>query len=226
MPVKSLLVAAALALALAPPAVAPAVDEVRTVSRAIALSRSTVRIHFARPVTAETAATVADLTLTMGGEPRTLRAVALAGDGRSAKLTARPRWPHGTAGEVRVKQEPAVRVYAAPGDTTAPILTRVRLARRTVCVIGLSRSCASSGGTIRFRVNEAATIVVDGRRRERRGAPSLLKVATLAGAGSVRFGSKIEGLRLRPGAYRLTVTAVDAAGNRSRSFTLPLRVRR
>jgi hypothetical protein len=53
-----------------------------------------------------------------------------------------------------------------------------------------------------------------------------LKVSRGAGPGAVRFGSKIEGRRLRPGNFRLTVTAVDHAGNESRPVTLSLRVRR
>ena len=83
----------------------------------------------------------------------------------------------------------------------------------------------TSGGRVYFRVNEPVTIVVILRRRGS-GATNTLKVVRSAGRGSVRFKEKIEGRRLRPGSYRLTVTAVDAAGNESRQSVVKLRVRR
>jgi hypothetical protein len=118
----------------------------------------------------------------------------------------------------------SVRVWATPGDFTPPVMRNVRLDKRVVCVINISRNCTSNGGSVRYTVDEPASIVLDLRRRAT-DAPSLMKVSRGAGTGSVRFGSKIEGRRLRPGNFRLTVTAVDPAGNESRPVTLSLRVR-
>jgi hypothetical protein len=107
---------------------------------------------------------------------------------------------------------------------TPPVLKDVHLTSRSVCIVGRSAGCASSGGTVSYTVDEATTIVLDLRRRSS-DAPSLMKVLRGQGAGTVRFKEKIEGRRLRPGVFRLTVTAIDAAGNESSPVTLRLVVR-
>jgi subtilisin-like proprotein convertase family protein len=71
--------------------------------------------------------------------------------------------------------------------------------------------------TIRYRLSEPAAVTlrferVAGRRRVRVGT---LRRASRAGANRVRFTGRLGGRALRRGAYRLTVTAVDAAGNSS-----------
>lgn len=213
----SLLLAAALV-----PSVAAQVPDRPLVASAIGLSRTEVKLSFKEPVGSLTAQ---DVALTMGGELREVAAVQIAPDNRSAKLAARPAWPYATAGEVSVGGAKAVRVWASPGDMTPPVLSSVRLASSTICVTGLSRVCAVSGGSVSYAVDEPVTIVLDLRHRAS-DAPSLLRVSRPAGRGTVRFNEKIEGRRLRPGRYRLTVTAVDPAGNESRAFTLSLRVRR
>lgn len=217
------------------PASAQADDTAPGLRSAVGLSRTRVRIRFTEPI-AQRSVEAADVALTMGGEPRAVRAIQWAPDGASLELEATPAWPYGTAGSVRVRgslsdtsgnvsrERPAIRVWAAPGDITAPVLTRVRLARATICIKNLSANCSVSGGTVAYTVDEPATIVLDLRRRST-DAPSLMKVSRGAGAGTVRFREKIEGRRLRPGRYRLTVTAADAAGNESRPVTLMLRVR-
>ena len=228
---RMLLALAVVALALVParaagPAAAQQAAAGPQIASAVGVSRTRVRLRFAQPV-ARGALVPGDVFLTMGGEPRTVSRVDLAEDGGTAELEARPAWPYGTAGAVRVRGfgDKPVRVWATPGDVTRPVLRGVRLDRRTVCVINLSRNCASNGGTVHYTVDEPVSIVLDLRRRAS-DAPSLMRVARDAGAGSVRFGSKIEGRRLRPGSFRLTVSAVDHAGNESRPVTLSLRVRR
>ena len=194
------------------------------IENAVGVSRTRVRLRFAAPVGSRSIAP-GDLVLTMGGDPRTVSAVEVAADGLSAEVEATPAWPYGTAGAVRFRTaEKPVRVWASPGDVTRPVLTDVRLANRTVCIKGLSRNCAASGGTVNYVLDEAAAIVLDLRRRST-DAPSLMRVSRGEGPGSVRFREKIEGRRLRPGSFRLTVYAVDAAGNESRPVTLSLRVR-
>lgn len=194
------------------------------IENAVGVSRTSVRLRFAEPVTGAALAP-GDVVLTMGGDPRTISGVDVAADGRSADVTASPPWPYGTAGAVRLRSaEKPVRVWASPGDVTRPVLTNVRLANRTICIKGLSRNCSASGGTVNYVVDEAAAIVLDLRHRST-DAPSLMRVSRGEGAGSVRFREKIEGRRLRPGSFRLTVYAVDAAGNESRPVTLSLRVR-
>ena len=228
---RMLLALAVVALALVParaagPAAAQQPSAGPQIASAVGVSRTRVRLRFAQPVTAG-AIGAGDVILTMGGEPRTVSKVELADGGETAEVEAKPAWPYGTAGSVRLRGsgDKAVRVWATPGDVTPPVLRGVRLDKRTVCVINLSRDCASNGGTVRYSVDEPVSVVLDLRRRAS-DAPSLMKVARGAGRGSVRFGSKIEGRRLRPGTFRLTVTAVDHAGNESRPVTLSLRVRR
>ena len=228
---RMLLALAALALLLLPlrpagPAAAQDSSAEPQIASAVGVSRSRVRVRFTQPVTTR-AITAGDVVLTMGGEPRTVSRVEIANDGTTAELEAKPPWPNGTAGAVRLRStgERSVRVWAAPGDFEPPVLRNVRLDKRVVCVIGLSRGCTSNGGNVLYAVDEPVSIVLDLRRRAT-DAPSLMKVARGAGRGTVRFGSKIEGRRLRPGSFRLAVTAVDHAGNESRSVTLSLRVRR
>ena len=228
---RMLLLLAAAALLVLPvraagPAVAQDASADPRIASAVGVSRTRVRLRFAQPVTGR-GITAGDVVLTMGGEPRNVSSVEISGDGATAELEARPAWPYGTAGAVRLRgsTDRSVRVWATPGDFTPPVLRNVRLDKRVVCVINISRSCTSNGGTVSYSVDEPASIVLDLRRRAT-DAPSLLKVARGAGAGSVRFGSKIEGRRLRPGNFRLTVSAVDHAGNASRAVTLSLRVRR
>lgn len=191
---------------------------------AVGVSRGRVRLRFAKAIPGRVLAP-GDIILTMGGEPRTVTDVQVAPDGQTAELDARPTWPYGTAGAVRFRdQEKPVRVWASPGDHTPPVMKNVRLARSTVCIKDVSRDCRASGGTVKYRVDEAVTVVLDLRRRAT-DAPSLMRVARGEGRGSVRFKEKIEGRRLRPGTFRLMVYAVDAAGNESEPRTLRLRVR-
>lgn len=211
-------------------------DVAPEVASAIAVSRQTVRVRFTESVTAASIAPD-DFALSMGGEARAVTGAELTADGVTADLRADRPWPSGTAGILRVKgpltdkvgntskaTRPPLRVWASPGDVTAPRLTGVRLSRKVVCVRQISADCAQTGGLVFLTVDEPVTVVVV-LRRNGSGATNTLKAARSEGPGSVRFKEKIEGRRLRPGSYRLTVTAVDAAGNESRPRTLSLRVR-
>jgi hypothetical protein len=90
-------------------------------------------------------------------------------------------------------------------DVTPPVISGLRLGSRRVR--------RTRGTTIRFRLTEASRVTLTfARRRGRR----FVRVATLrvngrAGLNRVRFRRRT----LRPGRYRLTATAVDAAGNGS-----------
>lgn len=214
---------AAVPARVAGPAAAQSESAGPRIASAVGTSRTRVRLRFDGPGAQGLAAR--DLVLTMGGEPRAVTRVKPSADGETAIVVAKPAWPYGTAGAVRLRTaDQPVRVWATPGDVTRPVLRNVRLEERVVCVQSHSRDCARNGGTVRYVVDEPVSIVLDLRHRST-DAPSLLKVSRGAGPGSVRFGSKIEGRRLRPGSFRLTVTAIDPAGNESRPVTLSLRVR-
>jgi hypothetical protein len=206
------------------PAAAQAPSPSPSLASAVGLSRTVVRVTFSAAV-APGAVRAEDFALSMGNEGRPVSTMELAPDGLSARLESGRAWTYGTAGTVTLAGGPPVRVWASPGDSVDPVLSRVRLDRRVVCSKGVSAGCERSGGTVRFRIDEPATILLDLRRRGS-SAPSVEKHPFGAGRGAITFHEKIEGRRLRPGSYELLVTAVDAAGNSSRTVVLPLRVRR
>ena len=105
-----------------------------------------------------------------------------------------------------------------PRDTTAPILSRVRLDR------GRARRAA----VLRFRVSEAAElrVVVKRRRGGRFVRAGVLRRAVVAGPGRVKLARRVGGRRLAAGRHRLVVSAADAAGNRSAPRRLRLVVAR
>jgi hypothetical protein len=123
-------------------------------------------------------------------------------------------------------------------DVTAPALSAVKLKS--------ARVKAGAGLSLAVRLTEAATVtirferLVPGHRRgkrcsatARRGARcTIVKAAgsitrtARAGAGALALGSRVGGRKLAPGTYRLTVTARDAAGNRSKPAVAKLVVTR
>jgi hypothetical protein len=118
-----------------------------------------------------------------------------------------------------------------PTDTTRPRLSRARLARRRFVGRTVLRFTLSEPATVRLRIERA----LPGRRVGRScRAPSRRNRArrrctryVAAGRRTVRGRAGANAVRLRGGrrgAYRLTLTAVDAAGNVSRRARLPFTV--
>ncbi len=124
----------------------------------------------------------------------------------------------------------------AGADRTAPALGPLRLSGRV-------RSGRTA--TLRATLSEAATVtlrverLVPGRRAgnrcsstRRRGARCTLKrragtftVRAAAGTPRLVLPARLAKRRLAPGRYRLSATATDAAGNRSRARTLIITIR-
>jgi hypothetical protein len=71
---------------------------------------------------------------------------------------------------------------------------------------------------IRYRLSEAARVVIT--IKPRKGRATRLSKRSRAGANTARRRHA-----LRPGRYRLTLVATDAAGNRSKPRQLTFRVR-
>ena len=92
-------------------------------------------------------------------------------------------------------------------DTKAPLVTSLSVAPRVISPDGDHRGDRVS---VSFRVDQRAqvSLLVDGVQRVL-GRPKQL-------AGQLRWFGQIDGRSLSPGAFTLTVSAVDAAGNRSR----------
>lgn len=105
-------------------------------------------------------------------------------------------------------------------DTLAPAITGLRIAP--------ARFTARHGARLRFKLSEPATLTLTVKRRAAH-VSRLTKVATLrraeaVGSGGIAIRRKLAGVKLRPASYAAIVTAVDAAGNRSRSYTVKFRV--
>ena len=97
---------------------------------------------------------------------------------------------------------------AAP-DRTAPVVSRLKLSRGAVS--------KKRGTRISFALSEPATVKLAFQRRKGRRyvTAATLQRAGRLGTNKVRFAKRIGRKALRRGTYRVLVTAVDAAGNRS-----------
>jgi hypothetical protein len=116
----------------------------------------------------------------------------------------------------------------APADRTTPVITGLRLSPKAFAVASRSTAQAAvkRGTTIRYELSEAATVVA---RIERTGTKRLagtLRRTGHGGSNRIAFSGRIGRKALRPGAYRLRVTATDAAGNRSVAQVVRFRVQR
>lgn len=130
-------------------------------------------------------------------------------------------------------------------DTVAPVLSNVSLTRKRFRVAGLrvralpGRRLAPAGSVLRLRLSESARVrlVFERRAQGKRvngrclapirarakrpncvrfiAAGALTRPTLAAGARRIAITGRIGRRALRPGAYRLSVTAIDAPGNRS-----------
>ena len=109
-------------------------------------------------------------------------------------------------------------------DTRAPTVERPSLRPSSFRV-------GQRGTAFRYRLREAATVTIvieralPGRRRRFQRAGAITR-RSRAGQITVPFTGRIGRRALVPGSYRATLTAVDAAGNRSRPARLNFTVRR
>jgi hypothetical protein len=136
-------------------------------------------------------------------------------------------------------------------DTTAPVFSRLSETNRVFAVgrgaTPISAKKAKVGTTFRYSLSEAAKVKFvialksRGRRvgkacrkpsrktRHRKACTRFVKRGTLtrsgvAGANSLHFTGRIGRRALKPGRYRVTITAADAAGNVSKAKTLSFKV--
>jgi uncharacterized delta-60 repeat protein len=140
--------------------------------------------------------------------------------------------------ELGLEPPPGGGVPPPPADTTPPTLT-ARLSKK--------RFRAGKGTKIRYTLSEPARVTIRiqkgkagrkvGRRclkptRARRGKPRCKRWVNLRtltresvqGDSVVPFSGRVRGRKLTPGPYRMRLSAVDAAGNRSTTTTLRFRV--
>ncbi len=137
----------------------------------------------------------------------------------------------------------------ATGDITAPKVDGFKLTHRVFAVAATATpvSAVAHGTAFRFRLSEPAAVKISmarllpGRRagkscrkpaarlRHHRACTRSVSVGTLrraeaAGPGSAKFSGRIGRRALKPGRYRATITATDAAGNTSARQTTRFRV--
>jgi hypothetical protein len=108
-------------------------------------------------------------------------------------------------------------------DTRAPLVSRFRAAPSVFAVARARTPLAprlARGTRFRFTLSEAASVTlkiqraVSGRRTHYRTRGALSRSAK-RGPNIVRFGGRLGKRALRPGRYRVRITATDAADNRS-----------
>ena len=113
----------------------------------------------------------------------------------------------------------------APADTTAPVIRHAKLSAKRLRAARRGATIARAGARLSFTLSEPAAVritVLKGRRALS-PAPTL---AAPAGRTTRRFNARVGGRQLDPGAYRLRIGAVDAAGNVARPVALAFKVRR
>jgi hypothetical protein len=109
----------------------------------------------------------------------------------------------------------------APADTTAPVITNLRVTRKRF----------KRRTTFRFELSEAAGVryVVARETKRRKGGVRYRKVGAFTQTGvpghnGRRFRGRIGKRRLKGGVFRARVSARDAAGNRSRTAQVRFRI--
>jgi hypothetical protein len=103
-------------------------------------------------------------------------------------------------------------------DVVAPVISGLRVAPMRL-PLGSALARLARSGQIRFRLSEPARVTLrfDPARSGRRSG--VLRLNARAGLNSVRFCGRLTARRsLRPGAYRLTALAKDAAGNAAKAL--------
>lgn len=220
-----------------PPPAAPAITS------AAALSNSTVKVVFSEPVNTS-AATAADFKLLMAGQARSVTAIQWGSDSQTAVITGSPSWQPGEAGDISLvdgipdaegNSAPSpgpVRVYAAPGDFTAPALSQASFSPSVICLghakrtsrrpssepqtqdeadAGAAASCRTRV-VISFALDEPARVTATfsrGRYHRR------LTYSKRAGTQRIVISRATKGFTVPAGRYRVSLQALDGSSNRS-----------
>jgi len=128
---------------------------------------------------------------------------------------------HGPSPAVPVTPPPSPPPASAV-DRTAPVISNLSLSRKRF------RVRRRGGTTFRYTVSEISAVKFRIKRRVA-GGSRYRSVGTftdqaVAGRNKRRFRGRLRGKRLRPGAYRAGLVAVDFVGNRSRPKRVSFRV--
>jgi hypothetical protein len=109
----------------------------------------------------------------------------------------------------------------APGpDRTKPAVTAFKIKKERFRI-------TKAGRPFSFRLSEAASVklVISRKVKKRyRTRGTLTRRGLPAGEHTVAFKGRLAGKKLPPGSYRASITATDAAGNRSAARRIAFRV--
>ncbi len=110
-------------------------------------------------------------------------------------------------------------------DSDPPVVARVSLAPTPFSVARRATAVSAARGTvIRYTLSEPAAVALRFYRARTGRRVGTLRRAGRTGRNRVAFSGRIGRRALRPGRYRLRLTAVDAAGNRSVTRTRRFRI--
>jgi hypothetical protein len=138
---------------------------------------------------------------------------------------------------IEVRNAPVPVPAPAPGnppppsaDSAAPVLSGVALSRKRFRV-GRARTALAArakapvGTALRFSSSEAGTLsIAIAPAKKGDGPTATLTRSISAGPGRVPLSGRLGGRPLRPGPYRLLVSARDSAGNASQPLGLPFTI--
>ncbi|MDW5594492.1 Ig-like domain-containing protein [Conexibacter stalactiti] len=126
-------------------------------------------------------------------------------------------------------ERPAVDRPAA--DRTKPVLSRVSLSPARFKVgtakTALTASAAKAlkrGTSVRYTLSESATVTLAIARSGQRKTVGTITPRSKKGANRIAFSGRLGSKALKPGRYVLTLSAVDAAGNRGAAKQVSFRI--
>jgi hypothetical protein len=119
-------------------------------------------------------------------------------------------------------------------DTQAPLISGFRSSRSVFAIARAGTPVAArvaQGTRLRYTLSEGARVTMKIQRRlagrpARYRAVGRLKRSGVSGLNRTRFTGRIGRRALRPGRYRVVITATDAAGNRSAPKSARFRIAR
>jgi hypothetical protein len=206
-------------------AVVPADITSPTLRSARALSDNEVVITPSEPLAVGSVG-MSDFSLRMAGSTRTITKGGVLPDGSRIYLISSQPWQPGEAGSVTLttpgaisdptgnlsSSTKAIPVGASPGDFEAPVLTKLKLKPRSICLTR-SRGCKHPGTTISFTTSEPGRAVFSIYSGGNRRAGQFVKRLKTSGVQRIKWGGLLHDKKLRAGRYVIEIAVTDAVGN-------------
>lgn len=126
---------------------------------------------------------------------------------------------HGGPGGVGMSGKVVVGSALPGGGAGAPVVGSLKVAPKRFCR-KTTRKCPKPGAKIRFTLSEAADVDLSIESTDGYGSTDSFARAGKAGSNSFKYS----GRKLKLGVYRVTVSAIDADGNKSELATAKFRV--